>query len=202
MRAPARVASGAFARDPPTRPVFPPDRGTNPRSARDRCGANSSDGGSAGANFFRRGAGGSPGAPAVCFTSTTFAALFLAVADLGTLRSADRHTHSALTETTALAGRLVFDLLAEAAGELTALAGARIILSPGAQESIDALLAAAESLADVAIADAVVAGDDARRIGRAQDTVDAAVLEEARQRFEQAIVTFGIARREAALAVR
>jgi hypothetical protein len=179
------------------------------------------DGGFVGVNTFRRDTGWAPYRPAVRLTSSTYAALAAAVADLGFLRSPDRLTQAALTESLALGtwaltknlwdgtarlrpvlGRLVFDLLAEAAGELAAVAASRSSLAPAAQDAIDAFLAAAESLAEVAIADAVVAGGDARRLGRAQDTFDQAVLAEARQLFEKAVEDFGGAWREATLSVR
>lgn len=183
--------------------------------------SNYSDGGAGGVNTFRRDTGWTPYQPAVRFTSSTYAALATAVADLRTLRSSDRKTQAALAEAAALAGwalakslwdgttrvrpvlgRLVFDLLAEAADELTDVAQSRSSLAPATQEAIDAFLAAAETLAEVAIADAVVAGGDARRLGRAQDNFDRAVAEEARQRFEKAIEDFGDAWRDATLAVR
>ncbi len=175
------------------------------------------DGGTDGVNTFRRDSGWTHFTPAVRFNNSAYGTLADAFGRLEALSSSDVLVSKALTDARALVksaldrtlwdgnrqlrplwGRLVFDLLAEAADELALLGGRHDALATQAQDGVDSLQNVATLLAESALGEAVISGGDTHRVSRAQDAFDAAAVE----RPGPAIDQLGNAWREAQLAIR
>ncbi|HUR56890.1 MAG TPA: hypothetical protein VM029_04215, partial [Opitutaceae bacterium] len=151
------------------------------------------DGGAAGVNVFRSDTGWTPYTPAIRFTNSAYGTLADTAAALRTLHSGERTIDFALSDAATLlsfalprgfwdghnrlqldGGGPVFELIAEAAQELATVAATRDAHAAEARRLLTPLLGAAQSLAETALGDAIIAGGDARRISRSQDALDRA----------------------------
>lgn len=183
--------------------------------------ANYADGGAGGANRFRRDTGWLQLKPAVRFTNSLFGTLFELTDKLELTRGPDSTTDAAFSLAAGLGafalnrafwdgnnqlhpvlGRYVFDLLAEAADELTDVAAGSGPLADRAQHAIDTFLSITGGLAETAAADALIFGGDPGRIGSAQDAIDQAAVQETNEHYGNAIDHYAEAWREAQTAVR
>jgi hypothetical protein len=202
-----------------------PSFGTNPeRDAvfwKTATATSYSDGGAAGVNVFRRDTRWSGYQLAVRINDSPYGMLSSLATTLRNVPSDDVPTIMALVEASDLTsaalerslwdgndrlrplwGRLVFDLLAEAADQLTRFANTENAITPHARAALDSLLAAAQTLAETAVGDAVIAGGTAERVARAQEAFDTASLHERGEHFDRAISQLATAWREAELSLR
>jgi hypothetical protein len=179
------------------------------------------DGGTAGVNIFRSDTGWTPYKPAIRFTNSAYGTIADSVAVLRTLRSADRRIDLALSDAATLlsfalprgfwdghnrlqldGGGPVFELIAEAAQELATVAASRDAHAAEAQRLLPPLLRAAQSLAETALGDAIIAGGNARRITRSQNALDRAQTNAGRSQVVKAVDAFSAAWRDAQAALR
>src|SRR5690606_28805222 len=100
------------------------------------------------------------------------------------------------------AGRLVFDLLAEAADTLDESSQRDDAVGENTRVVVDALLRVAEFLAETAVGDALLGSVDIGGVSRAQDALDTAYHHDALALPDKAIDHFGHAWREAELSLR
>lgn len=203
----------------------PPAAGANVESDaifwKTAVATNYSDDGTTGVNVLRRDTGWSGYQPVIRINDSPYGMLAAAAATLRALPTEDARTVVALVEASdliasaldrslwdgntrlrSLWGRLVFDLLAEAADELMPFANSDNPIAPGARTALDTLMVASQSLVETAVGDAVIGGGDARRIARAQDAFDTAATNERTDHFDRALSQLASAWREAELSLR
>lgn len=183
--------------------------------------AHYADGGSGGVNTLRRDTGWLPYKPAIRVNNSSYGVLAGITESIRSLESSDSRTVAILNEalrvtTLALerslwdgnnrlhpdAGHLVFDLAAEGADDLAAVADRAAMLEAGALEAMGTLLSFTQSLAETALADAILGGGNAHYISRGHAALDNALDNEYLQRYDKAIEDFGNAWREAQRALR
>jgi hypothetical protein len=183
--------------------------------------SNYSDDGASGVNLLRRDPEWLGFQPAIRINDSPYGMLAAVAAALRSLPSEDERTVLAIVEASDLTtsaldrtlwdgnnrlrplwGRLVFDLLAEAADQLTPFANSENPITPRARAALDTLLVAMQSLVETAVGDAVIGGGDAHRIARAQDAFDRASLHERGEHFDRAFDQLANAWREANLSLR
>ena len=179
------------------------------------------DDGYGGVNIFRRDTGWTPFKPAVRFNNSAFGILAATAARLETLPAPTERIAAAFDEAQRLTswtlertlweggnrlrpavGRLVFDLVSEAAGELAVIARSNDASGEHARAALASLSRAAEMLAEIAVGDALIGGGDPLRFGRAHEALDEAVAQGAVARFHHAIEEFATAWRESDLSLR
>jgi hypothetical protein len=183
--------------------------------------SNYADGGVDGVNRFRRDRGWAGVKPAARFTNSPYGSLLEVSIELGKLGSPDPRTEAAFADAeafvtqallrefwdgngrlTANLGRLAYNLIAAATDSLQAVAASN---DPHARESrqvIDQLLDVSETLAEIALGDAIIGAGNARRISRSQGAIEEAHENEAGGFFSDAVEDFGAAWREAQMSLR
>jgi hypothetical protein len=183
-------------------------------------GRDYADGGGGGANTLRRDPAWTPYKPAVRFNNSPYGVLASTAARLGALPAADAKTAAILERGHTLtswalerrlwdgtnhlqpgAGRLVFDLLAEAADQLRGAAQGTDATAVQARAAIESLQTVAGSLAEMAVGDALIGGGRPDGFVRAQDAIDAAQQSGAQGQAAKAIDELGNAWREADLSL-
>ena len=179
------------------------------------------DGGAAGVNVFRSDSGWTPYTPAIRFTNSAYGTIADTVASLRTLRSETRAIDVALSDAATLlsfalprgfwdghnrlqleGGGPVFELIAEAAQELGTVAASRDPHAAEARRLLTPLLGAAQSLAETALGDAIIAGGNARRISRSQTALDRAQTNVSRSQAVKAVDALHAAWKDAQAALR
>lgn len=179
-----------------------------------------SDGGATGANILRRDTGW-PYQPALRFNDSPFGLISSAAAILRNVPSEDIATITTFVDASDAAasavdrslwqgndrvrplwGRLVFDLLAEAADQIAPFANHDSPAGASARSALESMLAAAQALADTALGDAVIVGGSSQRLVRAQDAFDAASGHASTGNAERTISQLADAWREAEMSVR
>jgi hypothetical protein len=98
-------------------------------------------------------------------------------------------------------GSMVFDLLAEAADELSFVATSRDGNAPQSRDAVDVLVKVAQSFAETAFGNAVIVGGDSTGLAKAQESLDAASTQFI-GRADLAIDELGNAWREAQLSIK
>jgi hypothetical protein len=183
-------------------------------------GAFYSDGGSGGVNVFRMDTGWGSHSPAIRFNNSSYGTLASLTTMLMDLKSDNPEIAAALREAGSLLaaalqrtlwennreprvawGSMVFDLLAEAADELGFVASRRDPSAGQAQQAVELLVKVAQSFAETAYGDAVIAGGDSARLAQAQESLDTATTQFI-GRADLAIDELGNAWREAQLAIK
>jgi len=173
------------------------------------------DGGAGGVNTFRPDTGWTHYMPAVRFNNSAYGTLADALGRLElladtsggrSLADARNLLGSALDRTLwagnqnvrSTWGRLVFDLLGEAAGVLEPIATRRDPLGAHVADAVDSLLNVASLLAESALGEAIIGSGEPSRIALAQDALEASAF----ARPGAAIEELGKAWRESQLALR
>lgn len=179
------------------------------------------DGGLAGVNRFRSDPGWTPYRPAIRFTNSAYGTIADTVEVLRTLHSSERKIDLALSDAATLltfalprgfwdghnrllqeGGNAVFELLAEAVIELATVAASQDATSAAPARAINSLLRGAQSLAETALGDALIAGGNARRISHSQGALDRAQQNTIEARWVEAVDALGAAWRDAQAALR
>ena len=178
------------------------------------------DGGLAGVNRFRSDTGWTPYKPAIRFTNSAYGTIADAVEVLRTLHSSERKIDLALSDAATLlsfalprgfwdghnrllqdGGPAVFELVAEAVQELATVAASQDAVAAEAGRALTPLLRAAQSLAETALGDALIASGNARKISRAQAALDRAQENTAGTKLVEAVDAFSAAWRDAQAAL-
>ncbi len=176
---------------------------------------------SSGSEELRADEGWLPYKPAVRFTQSPYGVLFDLSVKLDSWRGPDRHAASAVNlaaslmalaldrslwhgnaELQPVIGRYTFDLLAEAVEELAVVAWDAGSAGDEAHDAIDTILIAVESIAQSAVADAIIFSGNVRRVLRAQSEVDLARDNQDAMRHGVAIDHFGAAWQHAQAALQ
>ena len=183
--------------------------------------SNYADGGIGGVDLFRHDTGWSPYKPAVRFTDSAYGALAETAIFVHSLRRTHRDRATTLRAVSDLLahaltrslwdgnnrlqptlGRAVFDLLAEAAAELSELAEIDNLAAEDARLAAGGLLSASRSVAETALGDAIISAGLPRRISRAEGAFDEAATDEADGDYAHAIDALGRAWRESQFSLR
>ncbi|MDO8539345.1 MAG: hypothetical protein Q7S40_02810 [Opitutaceae bacterium] len=174
------------------------------------------DAGAAGWGVLRRDTGWAPYKPAIRVNNSAYGMIFAVDTLLRTIRTDNAAIEAKLDDLADLtelaldrrnwqttgrlepaAGAVVFELLEDAALEFEAVAQSAPPLATDARQAISALLSAAESIAEVAVGDALFAGGNALRLSQAEGSLAAGATSNGPVRSDQAIEAFGAAWREA-----
>lgn len=180
-----------------------------------RLATHYADAGAAGTGIFRRDTGWTPFRPIARFNNSAYGALANVTSRLKVVSAETARTATALDEAEKLvgwalarslwdgnnrlqrgSGGVVFHLMAEAVSELNTVASSNGRAATHAQTAILSLVRVAESLAETAIADTLIAGGEARRFALAQDAFDEAAGKSAVARYDSAIDDYGHAWRQ------
>lgn len=183
--------------------------------------ANYSDAGPAGGSVLRRDPGWAAHQPAIRINDSAYGMIASAASTLHHLPTEDLPAIAALVESSELLGsaldrtlwhgndrlrplwgRLVFELIAEAADALSPLATADGPLAPPVRAALDALLTAGDALVETAVGDAIIGGGNAQRISRAQAEFEAATALDRADHIDRTLGQLADAWREAGLSLR